>query len=175
MTKKLSINTARNAIGLTSIAKTVNPLLQQLLGDNGMILLELLEAWNQIIGEETASYCLPQKISFNKNERSGGCLHLSVLAGAFAMEIQQRQQQIIEKVNSFFGYPAISKLKICQTGNTEKFLINKKSTDKVKKKVVTSEEESYITELIKDIEDEDLRQSLAEIGRAVFSDKRRQE
>ena len=175
MARKLNINTERTANGLTNFAKTVNPLLRQLLGENGMVLLELLNSWNEIVGTNIADYCLPQNISFNKNERTDGCLHLSVPAGAFAMEIQQNQRQIIEKINSFFGYPAVSKLKINQTGNPEILLKGKKNTDKMKKMVVTKEEESYITELIKDIESDELRQSLKKIGRAVFSRLNRQE
>lgn len=175
MAKKLVISSERNTNGLTNIATTVNPLLRQLLGDNGAIILELLGSWKEIIGEQVSSYCLPQSISFKKNERTNGCLNLSVSAGAFAMEIQQNQRQIIEKVNSFFGYPAISKLKISQTGNPENFLTGKKPIDKMKKNVVSAEEESYITELIKDINNEELRQSLEKIGRAVFSGQRQQE
>lgn len=175
MTKKLVISSERNTHGLTNFAKTVKPVLQQLLGENGMMLLELLNSWNEIVGENIANYCLPQSISFRKNERTDGCLNLRVSAGAFAMEIQQRQRQIIEKVNTFFGYPAVSKLKICQTGNTENFSAGKKSIDKMKKNVVSAEEESYITELIKDINNEELRQALKNIGRTVFSDKRKQE
>lgn len=175
MAKKLNISSEHRTTDLTSIAKTMNPLLRQILGNKGAVILELLESWEQIIGNDIAAYCLPHHISFKKDERTNGCLYLNVLAGAFAMEISQKQQQIMEKVNAFFGYPAISELKINQTCNPENFLISKKSIDKVKKNVVSAEEESYITELIKDINNEELRQSLERIGRAVFSHKSSQE
>lgn len=175
MSKKLNISSEHNLTDLTSISKTISPLLQQILGNNGMIFLELLNSWRQIVGEDISSYCLPQNITFSKDKRTDGCLHINVLSGAFAMEIQQRQPEIIEKINSFFGYPAINKIKISQTGNPENFLVDKKKIDKVKKNVVSACEESYITELTKDINNDELRQVLESIGRTVFARKKSQE
>ncbi|MBR1600670.1 MAG: DUF721 domain-containing protein [Alphaproteobacteria bacterium] len=175
MAKKLNISSEHKLSDLTNFAKTVNPLLQQLLGNNGMLFLELLNSWEQIVGKDLSAYCLPQNIVFKKDMRIDGCLNISVLSGAFAMEIQQKQQQIIEKINSFFGYPAINKLKIIQSVNPDDFLLNKKPIDKLKKKVVSESEESYITELIKDINNEELRRTLKNIGKHVFSNKKGQE
>lgn len=175
MIKKININPEHRLTDLTGAAKVLNPLLRQILGNKGMAILELLGSWQNIVGKEISAYCLPQDITFNKDERTNGCLNLKVLSGAFAMEIQQKQRQIIEKVNTFFGYPAISKLKICQTGNPDDFLIGKKPFEKVKKKVVSANEESYITELIKDIKDENMRRCLKSIGESVFSRKDNQE
>ena len=175
MAKKIQINKEHNLTDLTNVAQAINPLLRQLLGNNGMVTLELLNSWQDIVGKDMSAYCWPQKIVFKKNERTDGCLNLNVLAGAFAMEIQQKQQQIIEKINVFFGYPAISKIKICQTADMKNFSIGKKNIDKVQKNVVSPEEESYITELIKDINDDELRQSLERIGRAVFARNKKQE
>lgn len=175
MNKKFEINPEHRLSDLTSLAKSVNPLLRNILGERGMIFMELLNSWEQIIGKQQARYCLPQNVTFKKGERTGGCLNVAVLSGAFAMEIQQQQRQIIERVNSFLGYPAIDKIKIFQSGNPENFLIDKKPIDKMKKKVVSKEDESYITELIKDINNDELRHVLQNIGRSVFSDKSNQE
>lgn len=175
MKNKLQINPEPQLSDLTNVAKVTAPLLKQLLGNNGIIFLELLKSWPEIVGEELSDYCLPQSFNFKKNERTNGCLNINVLSGAFAMEIQQKQKFIIEKINTFFGYPALSCIKICQNGNPDDFLSNKKNIDKVKKKVVSANEESYITELIKDINNDELRQSLENIGRAIFSRKSDQE
>jgi len=175
MAKKIQISSEHNLTDLTNVAQAINPLLRQLLGNTGMITVELLNSWQDIVGEDISAYCWPQNIVFKKNERTDGCLNLNVLAGAFALEIQQKQQQIIEKINVFFGYPAISKLKICQIADPQNFLIGKKNIDKMQKNVVSPEEESYITELIKDVNDDELRQTLKKIGCAVFARKGKQE
>ena len=130
--------------------------------------MELLSSWKLIVGDDIAQYSLPQKLSFPKDERSNGCLTIMVPAGAFAMEIKQNETRIITKINTFFGYPAVDKIKILQNGTPENFLTPKKPIDKVKKTVVSAEEESYITELVKGIERDDLREAVERLGRAVF-------
>ena len=172
MAKKLNISSEHKLTDLTNVAKTVNPLLRQLLGNNGMLFLELLSSWEQIIGKELSAYCLPQNIVFKKDERTDGCLSISVLSGAFAMEIQQNEGIILQKINAFFGYNAVGKIRIIQNSNPEDFLQAKKPYGKVKKTIVSAEEEAYITELIKDISDEKLRHTLENLGKAVFSENK---
>lgn len=175
MAKKITISSEHRLHDLTSVSKMMRPLIKQVLGNNGMINLELLSSWEEIVGSTVAAYTIPQKLSFKKDESANGCLTLMVLAGAFAMEIQQNSPKIIEKINSFLGFPAVATLKIVQNSNPENFLIRKKPIDKLKKKVVSAEEENYITELVKDVNSEELRRSLENIGKAVFSRRQNQE
>lgn len=83
------------------------------------------------------------------------------------MEIKQKQQLIINKVNSYFGYEAVSTIKILQTGNAEDFLYSKKPLENVKKSVVSQEQENYITELVKGIDSPQLREIVEKLGRQV--------
>ena len=69
----------------------------------------------------------------------------------------------------------MSKLKILQSGTPENFLIRKKPSDKVKKVVVSAKEESYITESVKDIKSDELREALEKLGHAVFAEKHPEE
>ena len=170
MARGLKINKEHTLKGLTGIAQAAMPLAQQLLGQHGFTHIELLSSWETIVGKN-----LPQKLVFPKNERGNGCLTIMVPTGAFAMEIKQNEAKIITQINTFFGYPAVTKIKILQNGNSEDFLIKKKPINKVKKTVVSAEEESYITELVKDIERDDLREAVERLGRAVYTDNNRQE
>lgn len=175
MARGLKINKEHTLKGLTNIGQTALPLAKQLLGPRGFTQMELLSSWSFIVGEDMAQYSLPQKLIFPKDERTNGCLTIMVPAGAFAMEISQREPQIIEKINTFFGYPAVNKLKILQSGTPENFSVRKKPIDKVKKTVVSEKEESYITELVKDIERDELREALEALGHAVYSQHHQEE
>lgn len=175
MAREIKINREHTLKGLTGIAQTALPIARQLLGQHGFTHVELLLSWETIVGKNLAQYSLPQKLAFPKNERSDGCLTIMVPAGAFAMEIKQNEAKIMTQINSFFGYPAVSKIKILQNGTPEDFLIKKKPINKVKKTVVSAEEESYITELVKDIERDDLRETVERLGRAIYTDNNRQE
>ena len=89
------------------------------------------------------------------------------------MEIQQNEKLIIDKVNTFFGYSAINKLKVIQNSCPNDFLINKKPIDNVKKNLVTDEEENYITELTSGIDNSTLKDRLEKLGRAIFSNTKK--
>ena len=175
MSKKLNINHEHSLNDLTSISAVTMPITKQLLGARGMMQADLLTVWNTIVGTDMAAYSLPQKLVFPKNSRTDGCLTIMVPTGAFAMEISQNEQQIIDKINAYFGYPAINKLRILQNGAIDDYVFKKKAIDKVKKNVVSDDEESYITELTKDIALPELKKAVAELGRAIFTQQKKQE
>lgn len=170
--KEIIINKEHTLEDLTSVSKTIMPLAKQLLGAKGMLEMEILSDWTAIVGEELAQYSLPQKISFRKDERSNGTLELLVLSGAFALEIQHRESQILNKINAYFGYDAVAKLKIIQNSDPENFLFTKKPIDNVKKNLVSPEEHNYITEIIKDVDNNELRRHLEILGEAVLGSKK---
>ncbi|MBR1841357.1 MAG: DUF721 domain-containing protein [Alphaproteobacteria bacterium] len=173
MAKKLTICSEHKTKDLTALSKTMMPLIKQLLGTRGLIEIELLLNWKTIVGENVAHFSLPQKITFRKDERTDGCLTISVLSGAFAMEIKQNETTILEKINAYFGYKAVSKLKILQNANPADFSVSKKNTDNLKKCLVSGAEENYITELVKDVENSALRQTLANLGVAVIAQRKK--
>ena len=76
----------------------------------------------------------------------------------------------MQKVNSFFGYEAISKIKILQNNNPENFLNKKNVYDKPKKILVSENETTYINEELDGIEDERLRSRLEKLGHAVLNE-----
>lgn len=175
MTRPLKINKEHSLSDLTSVAEMTMPLAKQILGRRGFMQLELLSSWTSIVGENMAQYSLPQKLTFPKDSHSDGCLTIMVPAGAFATEIAQNEPRIIDKINVFFGYPAVQKIRILQNGTLQDYRLKKKPTNKMKKTVVTDEEESYITEITKDIEQPELRKVVAELGRAIFLQRKKQE
>ena len=52
--------------------------------------------------------------------------------------------------------------------NPDIFSVSKKSIDNIKKSVVSKAEENYITELVKDIDNSSLRDTLQRLGRAII-------
>jgi len=172
LAKKLIISDTRRLEDLTGIGKAIRPLAKQLLGKNGVMQLELAENWEEIIGADLAKYALVQKISFNKDERTNGTLVLLVLGGAFALEIENKKAVILQKINTFFGYEALTKIKIKQTADSDNFLLNKNVYDKPKKSLVSEEQKTYITELTEGVNNESLRLRLERIGYAILNNKK---
>lgn len=172
MAKKLVVSEEHRLSDLTGVGRTIIPLAKQLLGKNGFMQIELISNWEEIVGEKLAEYVLPQKISFVKDERVCGTLVLLVLSGAFAMEVESNKLKILQKVNAFFGYEALNKIKIIQTSNPENFLKTKNVYDKPKKNLVSEKQKTYINELTESIDNESLRLKLEKIGCEILNNKK---
>ncbi len=79
----------------------------------GFVQSSVVTRWPEIVGLENARICRPEAIRFGHGEKSGGILQL-VVAPAHAPIIQHLEIQIIERVNRFFGYGAVAKVKLRQ-------------------------------------------------------------
>lgn len=79
----------------------------------GFVQSSVVTRWHEIIGPGHAKVCSPEAIRFPPGERAEGTLQL-VVAPAHAPLIQQVTPEIIERVNRFFGYRAVARVKIRQ-------------------------------------------------------------
>ncbi len=79
----------------------------------GFIQSSVITRWPEIVGEYHAKVCMPEAIRFAPGEKNDGILQL-VVVPAHAPLIQQVIPEIIERVNRFFGYNAVSRVKLRQ-------------------------------------------------------------
>jgi len=79
----------------------------------GFVQSSVVTRWSEIVGERHARVCRPESIRFPIGEKSDGILQLLVVP-AHAPIIQHVIPEIIERVNRFFGYNAVAKVKLRQ-------------------------------------------------------------
>ncbi|MEO6153290.1 MAG: DciA family protein [Croceibacterium sp.] len=79
----------------------------------GFVQSSVVTRWHEIVGERHARVCSPESIRFPPGEKSDGILQLVVLP-AHAPLIQHVIPEIIERVNRFFGYKAVIRVKLRQ-------------------------------------------------------------
>ena len=79
----------------------------------GFVQSSVVTRWPEIVGPHHAKVCSPEALRFPPGEKSEGILQLVVLP-AHAPLIQQVIPEIIERVNRFFGYQAVARIKIRQ-------------------------------------------------------------
>jgi hypothetical protein len=79
----------------------------------GFVQSSIVTRWPEIVGARHAEVCAPEAIRFPPGEKSDGVLQLVVMP-AHAPIISHVTPEIIERVNRFFGYSAIAKVKIRQ-------------------------------------------------------------
>ena len=79
----------------------------------GFVQSSVVTRWPEIVGTRHARACAPESIRFPIGEKRDGILQL-VVKPAFAPIIQHSIPEIIERVNRFFGYAAVAKVKLRQ-------------------------------------------------------------
>jgi hypothetical protein len=79
----------------------------------GFVQSSVVTRWPEIVGHRHARVCAPEAIRFPPGGKSDGILQL-VVVPAHAPIIQHVVPEIIERVNRFFGYNAVAKVKLRQ-------------------------------------------------------------
>ena len=79
----------------------------------GFVQGAVVSRWAEIVGERYAAVSTPEAIRFPAGRKSGGTLQLLV-EGAHAPLIQHLAPMIMERVNAFFGYDAVSSVSFRQ-------------------------------------------------------------
>ena len=79
----------------------------------GFVQSSVVTRWPEIVGERHARVCAPESIRFPPGEKSEGILQL-VVVPAHAPLISHVIPEIIERVNRFFGYNAVARVKLRQ-------------------------------------------------------------
>lgn len=132
------------------------------LDKRGLALGALLTDWGTIVGPTLASRTIPYKITFPPGRREDAVLQVRV-SGAYALEIQHAEPQIIERINGHFGFRAVGRLRLIQAPPQAP----QRRAARARK--LKPEEEAAIAETAGRVEDEGLREALARLGRAIRS------
>lgn len=157
---------SRTYEGLTPLTKEVNALTHKILGSHGFADIELISHWSDILGEELAQGVLPVRLSFPQGSRQNGTLHVRAAAGAFALLFEQQKMYICNRINSYFGYPAVNQIKIIQGGMN----VPVAKEENIDWPLDDSEVQALLDK-VNTIEDMDLRQKALEMGIAVLQRK----
>jgi len=75
----------------------------------GFVQSAVVSRWGEIVGERYAKVSTPESVRFPQGKKSGGTLTLTVV-GAHAPLMQHLTPLIVDRVNRFFGYPAVDKI-----------------------------------------------------------------
>jgi len=79
----------------------------------GFVQSSVVTRWPEIVGERHAKVCQPEAIRFAPGDKTDGILQLLVVP-AHAPLIQHVIPEIVERVNRFFGYKAVARVKLRQ-------------------------------------------------------------
>jgi len=147
--------------GLRSFKDTLPKNIKKVIYQKGHIFSETLNNWKYIVGENLFKVCYPKSF---KNPKSFGASTLLVMVKrGHEIDLEYSKEEVIDKMNKFFGYSVIDKLKLSSFDEEKKVF----SKEKFLKKNVTNNK--YIKK-INDVTNEKIKKSLLELTK-VFREK----
>ncbi|HSF94041.1 MAG TPA: DciA family protein [Thermohalobaculum sp.] len=104
----------RRGRGFASASVTARKRLSEAASGHGFAEPEVLLRWAEVVGETFADLCAPVKVTYPRGQGLGATLVVRA-PGARAPEIEHLGPRIVERVNRFYGYRAVARIKVVQT------------------------------------------------------------
>ena len=125
--------------GLRSFKDTLPKNIKKIIKKKYHIFSETLNNWKYIVGNEIFQICYPKSFK-NSNKFGVSTLHVMVKRG-HEIDLEYSKKEIIDKMNSFFGYAVVEKLKFISFDDAqtkfkkidlnENHVTNSKYTDRI--------------------------------------------
>jgi hypothetical protein len=159
--KKYTKQRNRSIQGLRSFKDTLPKNIKKVINKKGHIYSETLNNWKYIVGENLFKVCYPK--SFKNSNRFGVSTLLVMVRRGHEVDLEYSKKKIMDKMNSFFGYSVIEKLKFTSF-NDEKELSYQEED------VVENVTNNKYQKKINDVKNEKIKKSLLELTK-VFKEK----
>ncbi len=108
--KPVAPKSARFPYGPNEIGNSLMNVIKGFGKKYGFINSDILTDWDKIAGEDLASKIVPVKLSFPMGQRNNGTLYVKIKNPSFSSVIQYQFPTVIDRVNTYFGYNAVSKI-----------------------------------------------------------------
>jgi len=159
--KKYTKQRNRSIQGLRSFKDTLPKNVKKVINKKGHIYSETLNNWKYIVGENLFKVCYPK--SFKNSNKFGVSTLLVMVRRGHEVDLEYSKKQIMDKMNSFFGYLVVEKLRFISFNDEIKIL----SDENDQEKNVTNKK---YQKKINDVKNEKIRKSLLELTK-VFKEK----
>ena len=140
--------------GLRPISNSIPHGLKKLIKKGGYNFSNIVDNWTKMVGKKVSDASYPVTIKIGK-EMIDGTLVLNVIHGK-ELEIEYNKQTILEKINSFFGYKIIDKVKLN--------IVQEKKI-KTKEKNIADQNCKFKNKLV-NLKNDDLKKSLNKLVKA---------
>jgi len=142
--------------GLRPFGNTLPRGVKGILKKNGYNYSEIISKWNVLMGKDISNCSYPKSIKMKKGD-SNGTLVLAIKRGD-EINIEYSKKEIINKINSYFGYKLINEIKL-QTINSE--------GEKTKNKNTLGKFSRNFEVKINEIKNKNIRNSLSQLLKTI--------
>ena len=147
--------------GLRSFKDTLPKNLKKIISKKGHIYSETLSNWKYLVGNELFKVCFPK--TFKNSNRFGVSTLVVMVKRGHEVDVEYSKKNILDKMNNFFGYDVVEKLKFISFDDEQKT----NSLNDTKSNNVAI---SKYRDKIKDVKNEKIKKSLTELTK-VFKEK----
>jgi len=151
----------RNVQGLRSFRDTLPKNVKKIINKKGHIYSETINNWKYIVGDKLFKICYPK--SFKNSNRFGVSILLVMVKRGHEVDLEYSKKNILDKMNSFFGYSVVERLKFISFDEDQNIVSSKKN--KVKDVTI----QKYQSK-INDIKNDKIKKSLIELTK-LFKQK----
>lgn len=151
---------------MRTFSNTLDKLTKPLFGRRGFQDPALINQWETLAGSVLAQHTSPEKITYPDGHRRDGTLHLIIDSSSLAIELQHLEPQLLERVNTFFGYRAVARLKI-----TQGIIKERRKDAPGGPKPLSEDEKRSLEQRVDSVEDPKLRKALKSLGESIVTDK----
>jgi len=153
--------------GPRPVADLISTVLEPVMQRRAGMTMQLIMAWEDIVGPAHAGHTRPEKLEWPKAYGDDDAFRPATLKmacdGASAIYVQHEVGQIIDRINTFFGFAAVDRIRIVQ-----KPVQVRKKPKRKKPRPLDAGEKQHLEEILQSVEDEALRKSLKKMGEGVF-------
>jgi len=147
--------------GLRSFKDTLPKNLKKIINKKGHIYSETLNNWKYLVGNELFKICFPK--TFKNSNRFGVSTLVVMVKRGHEVDVEYSKKNILDKMNNFFGYDVVEKLKFISFDDEQKT----NSSNETKSNNVAI---SRYRDKIKDVRNEKIKKSLTELTK-VYREK----
>ncbi len=155
--------------GATPVGDLVSRLLNPVIERRAGMTMDMIQSWVEIVGETHAEHSRPEKLNWPRQASDEDLFEPATLVvaceGSHALFFQHDSSAIIERINTYFGFSAVNKLKLHQQP-----IVPLERKQPLQKREVSPEKQDRLTSLLETVDDPDLRNALEKMGRGVFSE-----
>jgi len=119
MVKAISDRNFKRYGGMRAVRSCIQTLVEPVCKRQGFMSASVILDWPKIVGNDFANLCQALKVVFPFGKRSDGCLHVQTSSSMAAVLIYE-EALILEKINRYYGYQAITKLHAVHKPSTQR-------------------------------------------------------
>ena len=147
-----------------TISSSVEKITKPIFSKRGFGEATIVNDWAHIVGDTLARHTVPEQIYHPSSSRSEGTLKLKIDSSALALELQHLIPQLMDKVNTYFGYRAVAKVQIIQGPVPEQ------QEPEEEPAALSEEDARRLEEKLAFVSDPDLKAALTALGSEVLKD-----